>query len=226
MSVSIFTSNLAYLREKIAERRRTDFSRQDLAQQLGITLQALQNWESGTAIPNQSNLQRLASFFSGELRDKDITPRTLVHKNLTRQHFSNFLRDNVLFLRQTLLTLTKSEVIAELRVPKIVYSDWERGVIPERENIQKLAAFFSKKLNKPIKPMDLVEKDLARILTKPSKSSSVDLSTLMQDHDLVTQLNLTPDEIQTLQRVVEASKKSFTKKGLTDLIFTLRNETI
>ena len=77
MSVSIFASNLTYLREKLAERRRTEFTRTDLAQQMGITVQAIENWESGTAIPNQSNLQRLASFFSGELDDNDTTPGLL-----------------------------------------------------------------------------------------------------------------------------------------------------
>jgi len=228
MSGTIFTNNLIYLREKVADKRRRSFTQKDLAIQLGFTVQSIMHWENGTAFPNESNLRKLAEFFSQELDIRDITAHTLVRKNLVRHEVSKRFQDNLLFLRRNILLMTKGDMISQLNIPKIVYYDWERGIIPERDNLQRLADFFSEKLGRKITPKDLLETDLASTLTSAAKERIREgpLSHFLNDHGLMSRLNPTKEEIQDLTRIVQVLGKNFTKKGLSDLLFLLRNETL
>lgn len=138
-----------YLRENLAYlRKKNSLSQVEVGQMLGVTKQAVSNWErgytSGMAVETIISLAKLFSVSIDDLLTKDLSPTGSVFGR------------NLQYLRKSVNAKGK-EIAKIFGVNHSTYSKYENGLVqPSMEGLVKISEFFGVTVD------DLLKKDLSK----------------------------------------------------------------
>ena len=91
--------------------------------------------------------------------------------------------------------------------------NWERGHVPSRTNLKKIADFFTKCFGVEITPEDLLYRDMRNIITiKAQKEIVINEEELgkiklLRDFEIFARENLTEKDIETLIKIAKLLKE-------------------